>query len=143
MSASTGNPCELRLAAIKAADLMTPGPLSVRHDAPVSDAVRLMCEHRINAAPVVNDAGAAVGVISMSDVLIHNRQCADAGAVPPVPVGDVMTPAVITVDLDAPAAHVIEKMLGTKVHQLFVADRSGSLAGVITPLDVLRRIHEG
>jgi CBS-domain-containing membrane protein len=147
-----------KLEALRAADLMSSDPISVRHDAAVYDAVVLMTERRINAAPVINNAGRPIGVLSMSDVLIHERELADfrssrerRGAAegsrePDVrdrsSVGDLMTPTVITVGLDTPAPVVVEKMIAMKVHQLFVADSMGTLAGVITPLDVLRKLHE-
>jgi CBS-domain-containing membrane protein len=150
--------CRAKLEALTAADLMSSDPISVRHDAPVYDVLVLMTERRINAAPVINDAGRPVGVLSMSDVLIHERELADFRRCRERPsaaigsrepdvrdgssVGDLMTPTVITVGLETPAPVVVEKMIAMKVHQLFVADPMGTLAGVITPLDVLRKLHE-
>jgi CBS-domain-containing membrane protein len=148
----------IKLEALTAADLMSSDPISVRHDAAIYDALVLMTERRINAAPVINEAGRPVGVLSMSDVLIHERELADvrrarerhSAAVgsrqPDVrdgsSVGDLMTPTVITVGLDTPVPVVVDKMIAMKVHQLFVSDPMGTLAGVITPLDVLRKLHE-
>jgi CBS-domain-containing membrane protein len=147
-----------KLETLAAADLMSSDPISVQQDAAVYDVLVLMTERRINAAPVINDAGRPVGVLSMSDVLIHDRELADfrrarerrSAAIgsrePDVrdgsSVGDLMTPTVITVGLETPAPVVVEKMIAMKVHQLFVADPMGTLAGVITPLDVLRKLHE-
>jgi CBS domain-containing protein len=147
-----------KLETLSAGDLMSPNPISVRYDAPVYDAVVLMTERRINAAPVINDAGHPVGVVSMSDLLVHDRELADfrrarerrsaviGSREPDVrdasSVSDLMTPTVITVGLETPASTVVEKMIAMKVHQLFVADPMGTLAGVITPLDVLRKLPE-
>jgi CBS-domain-containing membrane protein len=144
----------LQFQALTAADLMSSNPISVRHDATVYDAVLFISERRINAAPVINDAGRAIGVVSMSDILIHDREFAqlcrtwDRGQgtsgnpSDATTVSDVMTPTVIMVDLDTPAPKVVERMLAMKIHQLFVCDAAGILAGVITPLDVLRKLHD-
>jgi len=42
----------------------------------------------------------------------------------------------------APASFVIEEMVGLKVHRLFVVDETGVLVGVISALDVLRRMTQ-
>ena len=56
-------------------------------------------------------------------------------------VGDLMTPTVFTVRLDAPSAQVVEDMLALRVHRLFVVDDGGVLVGVVTATDVLRRLE--
>jgi CBS domain-containing protein len=53
-----------------------------------------------------------------------------------------MTPAVFTVSLETPAREVVRRMLELKVHHLFVIDADLALVGVISPLDVLRRLEE-
>lgn len=160
MNPVPADPCRLKLHALTAAELMAPNPISIRHDASIYDAVVLMTDRRINAAPVINDAGRPVGVISVSDILIHDREFADSCAdraqrtagvgggvalerpvTDATTVSDIMTPAIITVDLATPAALVVDKMLGMKLHHLFVADGMGTVAGVISALDVLRRLH--
>src|SRR5829696_4562543 len=57
MSANASSTGRLNLGAVTAAELMAPNPISIRHDAPIYDAVVLMTERRVNAAPVINDAG--------------------------------------------------------------------------------------
>jgi CBS domain-containing protein len=57
-------------------------------------------------------------------------------------VGEIMTPAVFTVSLETPARKVVRRMLELKVHHLFVIDADLDLVGVISPLDVLRRLEE-
>jgi CBS-domain-containing membrane protein len=117
---------------------------------------------------VIDEAGRPVGVVSQSDILVHDRERADY--VEPVPeyyerenlterlgerappgfqveradqaqVKDIMTPVVFAVAPDCPAPEVVEEMLNWKVHRLFVVDRDGVLVGVISALDVLRRLR--
>lgn len=159
-------PAVLTLRAETAADLMTASPLSVRHDATIGDAAAFLVAHEISAAPVIDDAGHAVGVISHTDVVRHNSEVAlhdphDAEyyrafdrRCPPamreavygqkaetVRVCDVMTPVVVQVSAQDAAVSVIAKLLALKIHRLFVVDQAGTLVGVISTLDVLRCLH--
>ena len=63
----------LTLRARTAADLMIPNQISLRANASVTEAMMLFTEKRIAAAPVIDDAGQPIGVISRSDLLVH--QC--------------------------------------------------------------------
>jgi CBS domain-containing protein len=154
----------LVLDAATAADLMVPGPVSIEADATVAEAVDLLIGKGFSAAPVIDESGRAVGVLSRSDLLIHGRERrggavpdyytrADlAGDTPETPacrpvrdegvrVCDLMTPVVFTVAPDAPVRRVVGDMLALKVHRLFVSDREGVLIGVISALDVLQHLR--
>ena len=149
----------LTLMAETAAELMSVNPVSVLADASVTEAAALLADRGFGAAPVINDAGHPVGVISRTDVLVHSREQArhvpaddrcdwdtppreasgfSIEVVDPTPVCDIMTPVVFTVSPDTPAERVVEQMLMLKVHQMFVVDNDNVLVGVISGLDVLR-----
>jgi CBS domain-containing protein len=154
----------LVLDAATAADLMVPNLVSIEADATVAAAVELLVGKGYSAAPVIDESGRAVGVLSRSDVLIHGRE-RSRGAVPDyytraelteggtetpayrpdrdagVRVSDLMTPVVFTVAPEAPAARVVGDMVALKVHRLFVSDREGVLVGVISALDVLQHLR--
>jgi len=158
----------LTLWAQTAADLMMPNPVSVAEDATVREALVLLLDHGYSAAPVIDKAGRPVGVLSRSDLLMHDREKVEHAL--PLPefyhrselalpggehlprgfqvekvdktrVRDLMTPAVFSVAPDAPAFQVIEEMLGLKVHRLFVVDHDGVLVGVISTFDILRHLR--
>jgi CBS domain-containing protein len=157
----------LALRAETAEDLMTPNPISVEADALVGEAIALLIDRGISAAPVIDRAGRPIGVLSRSDILVHDRECcgrADANADyyhraelttrngEPLPAGfqiesvdrtlvrDLMTPTVFAVPPESSAAEVVSEMLALKVHRLFVVDSCGVLVGVISALDVLRHL---
>ncbi len=142
---SAGTTQRLCLQAQTAADLATGNPVSLREDATLAEAVAVLIDKGIHAAPVIDDAGHPVGVLSGSDVLIHWRGQAQKGtpaeAAAPVRVRDLMTPAVFSVTSDATAGRVVEEMVTLNVHQLFVVDDSGALVGVIPALNVLRHLR--
>ncbi len=52
-----------------------------------------------------------------------------------------MTPAVFSVTPQTPADKVVEQLVQLNVHQLYVVDEDQVLVGVVTALDVLRRLH--
>src|SRR5215467_11315579 len=57
-----------------AADLMTPNPVSISANATVHEATTLLIDKGISAAPVIDRAGRPVGVLSRSDILVHDRE---------------------------------------------------------------------
>jgi CBS domain-containing protein len=158
----------LILHASTAVDVMTANPLSIRDEASVQEAVVFLTDRRISAAPVINDAGRPVGVISEADILRYEREHVEH--LHPVPdyylrseltlpsgerlpkdfevevadntkVGDIMTPIIYSVRPDTPVEDVVDQLVTRRIHRLFVVDRDGSLIGVITTLDLLRRLH--
>src|SRR5688572_11809222 len=111
----------LTLVADTAADLMAANPISLRADANVHEALALLTDRGFSAAPVIDDAGRPVGVLSRSDLLVHERERGASAAlvdqtewdvpprrlregfavevVDPARVRDIMTPVVFTVVL--------------------------------------------
>jgi CBS domain-containing protein len=144
---------------------MSPNPVSIRRDATVREAVALLTDRGFGAAPVIDEAGRPVGVVSRTDILIHEREYAhhactgnynDWDTFPepswpeglsievtdPTTVAEIMTPAIFTVPLEAPAREVVKSMRELKVHHLFVVDADLALVGVISPLDMLGHLEE-
>jgi len=131
----------LVLRARTAEELMSANPLSIRADATVGEAANFLVDRRISAAPVIDEAGRPVGVISQTDLMIHQRELMGTPpAADPSRADELMTPAIFSVGPHTPAARVVEEMLRLKVHRLFVVDRAGVLIGVISALDVLRHL---
>jgi CBS domain-containing protein len=158
----------LRLHAVLAEDVMSPNPVSVREELTVHEAVVFLTERRISAAPVINEAGRPVGVVSEADILRHDREHAEhlywlpqklvdreltlgSGEhldgksfeveVPDVTrVKDIMNPVIYAVRRDTPIPEVVGQLVKRRIHRLFVVDEDGSLVGVITTLDLLSRL---
>lgn len=151
MSLSTTLQTEARLFvdADTAADLMVANPISLRGEATAAEAIRLFTEKGITAAPVIDDSGHPIGVVSRSDLLIHQAEAdkhrpetpRDGGPRALVTVADLMTPAVFAVCADTPVQQVVRDMLGLHVHRLFVVDKDGTLVGIITAIDVLKHLR--
>jgi CBS domain-containing protein len=144
MTAALTNQTALTLRAWTAADLMTTNPISVRENGMVADAVVLLTRKGFHAAPVIDASGRPVGVLSYTDILVHERARREEGSAgfDEARVRDLMTPAVFSVPVDAPAARVVGEMVAMNVHQVYVVDAAKVLVGVVTALDVLRQLGE-
>jgi CBS domain-containing protein len=158
----------LTLTAETAAELMTPNPVSIPEDATLREALALLTDRGFKAAPVIDAAGRPVGVLSSTDLLVHEREEVEHLTVEPefyhraeleaagerlgkgfqvervdrTRVRDLMTPAVFSVAPETPADRVIAEMVALRVHRVFVVDDSGVLVGVISALDVMRRLEK-
>lgn len=130
----------LALRASNADELMTPGPLSLSSSATVAEATEFLTERAFGAAVVIDDAGHPLGVVTKTDVLVHARQRKPGLEPDDTPVTEFMTPAVFSVRPDTPARSVVEQLLALNVHHLFVADPAGVIVGIISPIDVLRKL---
>jgi CBS domain-containing protein len=140
-SLATAN--RLTLCADTAGDLMVASPTSLRSSATVEEAIALLADRGLSAAPVIDDAGHPIGVISQSDILLHkreSRQPPGSGQAASL-VQDLMTPAVFSIAQEVPATRVIEDLLALNVQQLFVVDEGGALIGMISTRDVLRKLQ--
>jgi CBS domain-containing protein len=135
-------PSRLTLDTRTASDLMTPDLVSLREDATFHEAVALLTDKGISAAPVIDVAGRPVGVLSLADIVVHDRESGFHVERPGLTrVRDMMTPVVFSITPDAPARRVVEDMVALKVHRLFVVDADGVLTGVISALDVVKHLR--
>jgi CBS-domain-containing membrane protein len=145
MQGNSPNPARMVLEPLRAADLMSANVISVRAEATVSEAITVLTGRGFRAAPVIEESGRPVGVLSRADVLVHEREELALGATAsadPTRVRDIMTPVVFSVTPQTGADKVVEQMLELNVQQLFVVDQQGEyVVGVITTLDVLRRLQ--
>src|SRR5262249_4622132 len=130
----------MTLRANTAAELMYGGPVSLHSSATVAEATAFLTEKAFGAAVVIDEAGHPLGVVTKTDVLVHARQRRPGLEPDDTPVTEFMTPAVFSVRPDTPARSVVEQLLALNVHHLFVADAAGVIVGVISPIDVLRRL---
>ncbi len=158
----------MSLDAACAADLMKSNPVSIGENASIQEAAALLTDKGFSAAPVIDEAGRPIGVVSRSDIIVHDREKLDyftqvpeyyeeaeltarigiaprngfqVVSVDPTRVGDIMTPIVFSVTPGTPARTVVRQMLELKVHRIFVVDEAGTLVGVVSATDVLHHLR--
>ncbi|MCE9530963.1 MAG: CBS domain-containing protein [Planctomycetes bacterium] len=153
------------LKARMAEDLMSENPISLPREASVQEAIALLADRAFDAAPVIDANGRPIGVVTVTDILVHDREYVrylKTGDMTPrtdvrahgqklpedfgieivdrTKVEEIMTPGIFTVERHLPAAEVVQQMLKLNVHHLFVADSDGTLVGVISTCDILRQL---
>lgn len=134
----------LILDAVRAAEVMTPNPMSLRAEATVPEAIAWLTEKGFSAAPVIDPSGRPVGVVSRTDILVHERERLRSARTlddDSTTVADIMTPAVFSVTPQMPIERVVEQLLTLNVHQVYVVDEHQALIGVISAQDILRHLH--
>ena len=120
----------------------------------------ILVENGISGAPVVNEHGKIVGIVSITDVVRdqHERgetedheevRLPSGGGVnyspgpgfrvmdPGATVADVMSPKVITIKESTPIAEAAALMAKNHVHRLPVVSDAGKVVGLVSSLDIL------
>lgn len=120
-------------------DYMAAHLVKFKPDTDVLDAVHELVKHRIAGAPVVDDHGEVVGMLSEFDcmkVALDAGYYGDAGG----PVSDFMTPNVESVDADMSIVDLAEKFINTR-YRRFPVMTENRLVGQISRRDVLRALE--
>ncbi|ELR96805.1 putative transcriptional regulator, contains C-terminal CBS domains [Gloeocapsa sp. PCC 73106] len=144
---------------------MTPNPLTVQPETPLSEAIKILAEKRISGLPVVDDEGALVGVISDTDLMWQ-----ETGVEPPPyimfldsviylenpkryekeihkalgqTVGEVMTSKPITITPEQSMREAARVMHDKNIRRLPVIDTEAKVVGIITRGDIIRTMANG
>lgn len=149
---------------ITASDLMNPEVLTVREDMTVVDLAAFLVDNEITGAPVVDEGGRLVGVVSVVDI----AEAESEGVAPAssdfyeqsweeglseevmgemeelegdLLVADIMTPAIYSVDEESTVSEIASTMLGQHLHRVLVT-RGEKVVGIITTSDLLGLLVE-
>ena len=121
---------------LTASDVMIKDVITVRESTPLKEVARLFSERKITGAPVVDEQGKLVGVISETDII---RKTTSIGAWSPSLAGQIMTKPVVTVSPTDTLQRVCELMYNRRIHRVVVAE-GPQIRGIITTMDILRAI---
>ena len=121
-------------AAVRVRDVMTRDVRCVTATTPMRDALQLLEYHHITGAPVVDEHGRAIGVLSQTDVV---RALVGGFEVGELEVRDVMMHVAFVVAEEAPLSHAVDLLRLESVHRLPVVNRDGVVVGIVSPLDVI------
>lgn len=125
---------------LRVRDLMTGEPVTVRDNAPLTVAHRLMREHDVSGLPVVNGAGGLVGVLSRTDVMAAAGG-PESAAWQGVSVASTMTSPGLTIEADASLAVAAARMEQHHIHRLVVIEpEGGHPIGILSTSDMVRSI---
>ncbi|HAZ08020.1 MAG TPA: hypothetical protein DCZ01_05730 [Elusimicrobia bacterium] len=145
-----------------AKEIMSRKVITVGPEMTIQALARLFTDRRITGAPVV-EGGKILGVVSLTDMARRDRGSAPRGrkahsfyrkaseeeggektsVIPEIPkfnhVIDIMTPAVLSADENAPVKDLAQMLLKQRIHRLLIT-RKGKLCGIVTSMDLLRAL---
>ncbi len=134
-------------------DAMTTDVVTIKKDADIHEASRLLSEHRVSGLPVVDDENHVIGIITEADVLSmvglkrgHTfRDIVKHLLGEPMPerragskVEDIMTSPPITARPDDDIKVVAKILDDKRIKRLPVVDVEGKLTGIISRADIVR-----
>lgn len=114
---------------MKARDIMTPNVISVREDNTVEDAARLLARHHISGLPVINTAGALVGLMTEFDLISKQGHF----------VNEIMSRNVISVGVDTEVEAIAQLLASQHFRRVPVLDE-GKVVGIVSQADLVRQI---
>ena len=128
---------------MKIQDIMTKDPSCVTPDATVREAAQVMSRENVGIIPVVDERSAKrlVGVVTDRDIAIR---CVAEGKDGTCSVRDVMSADKLATcaegdDVDS----LMETMRSEKVRRIPIVDERGSLVGIVSQADVVRKARDG
>ncbi len=147
----------------KAKDIMTKNVICVKPDMRINELNKVFIRDRINGAPVVDENGDLIGVVSKSDIVnydlkkgMHASSMSDyynsTGLEPQqmtddfitdtltftdATVKDIMKPNVITGQPDDSIQDLSREMYDKKIHRLVIVE-GNKVAGIVSTLDILK-----
>lgn len=145
---------------------MTTDVVAVQATDPVPDAVRRLVEAGVDGAPVVDDEGRLIGMLSASDVMVQDahlhlptaialfgvsmnlpgqaaRYDHDLRRALASSVAGLMAPDPLTIAPDATMSDAATRLHDADVSRLPVVDAAGRLVGIVARGDVLRYLVDG
>lgn len=151
-----------------ASDLMTRDVLTVQADWPLRWLADFLLQHGISGAPVVDNEGHLLGVVSHTDLIRHEDLAGRERPHDALPayyqtlldrydeedltsfrfeetndtrVRDIMTPSIFQVTPNTPAQEIAEIMLRGQIHRLFVTEAQ-QVIGIVTAMDLLQVVRD-
>ncbi len=130
--------------------VMTAPVTAVSPDTPFKTLVAIMAEHGLNAVAVLDDAGRIAGIVSESDLMRKEEYQEDLAVRRPphshehrvraegLTAGQVMSSPAITISAQDSIVAAARAFDRAHVSHLVVTEADGSLAGIVTPRDLLK-----
>jgi CBS domain-containing protein len=152
-----------------AKDIMQSQVVTVSPDAPLHSTQRLFYEEGIQGAPVVDEQGRVVGMITSTDILRAAAEAAESAAsaagygrddldssgglfpldsaefqerLQDVTVADFMTEGAVHVAPSTPICEIARIIRENKIHRLLVVE-NGALRGIVSTFDLVTLLEKG
>jgi CBS-domain-containing membrane protein len=121
-------------------DIMSSDVFTLAASCPADQAAWELSVRGFTGAPVRDESGRLVGVLSRSDLADPER---NEGGLQAKEVSDLMTPAMFTLHPAAPVIQAIKLMVREGIHRVIVMDERRQMVGIVTSSDVLHALVRG
>jgi predicted transcriptional regulator len=155
-------PKYIPLLELTASDVMSRDVMVVPRKMSLRAAAHMLAQVHISGAPVVDDRGRCVGVLSVTDVIhwlsqgdreakqrdsdleriCSDWQLIDLTVVPADEVCRYMTTDVVTALTGTPIGELARKMLDARIHRIIVTDAEGRPIGIVSSTDILAAVAQ-
>ena len=120
---------------MKVQEIMTPRPISVGPDEPVTAAARLLSRCNLGAVPVCDAQGHIRGMVTDRDIALR---CVAMGNSPSLKISEIMSRNIAAVEASESVENAARLMGERQVRRLPVTE-NGRLVGMLTLCDLARR----
>ena len=134
---------------MRAVELMRENVVTIRDGDPIEEVLDVLVGEHIHGAPVVNDAGELVGVISQLDIyfgkMTRNGKLKGGTRVDdpePLTVRDVMTAPAVSAVEDTDIVDLCRLMYRLRIHRVPIV-REDKVLGIISSLDICNALATG
>lgn len=157
-----------KIGGLTVSDVMQHNVLAVDADWPLDKLAGFLVDNSISGAPVTDEKGELVGVVSLTDLVRHSSMTEKDTETArthdvylydlerhmsheelrvfhtqyesPIQVREIMTPMIFKVSEEDSLQDVAAAMLKGRIHRVFVT-RGSTLTGIVTALDMLQVIR--
>jgi CBS domain-containing protein len=155
---------QIRCTDLRGEEIMSYPVVTVPMTATLREAAKVMVERNLSGLVVRDKAGKGIGVVTATDVVRHQieHRCAVVSEeqkermrseasqrmespafqlenVDDLPVGDVMTPYILTLPATATIGTIARQMVERHIHRVLL-ERDKKIVGIVTALDIARAV---
>ncbi|MBI4114940.1 MAG: CBS domain-containing protein [Candidatus Omnitrophica bacterium] len=154
---------------LQAKDIMQKEVVKVPWSMSVSQLQHLLEAKRITGAPVIDDIGKLIGVVSETDIMrldpshppegeaahsyftsslderdpfLESPTLEESEETNEKTVEDIMTPWTVSVGEETLVTEIARIMVEKRIHRVLVVDQNSQLKGIVTTMDIARAVSE-
>ena len=149
------------LLSLTATDLMSRNMITLPPDMSLQAAARLLSQAEVSGAPVLDDQGHCIGVLSAIDFVLWAKeskqveqpchlenhfvtswQVVDLESLPTDQVRNYMTTDLVTASPNARIGELARLMADARVRRVIVRDEQGQCMGIVSSTDIMSAVAE-
>jgi len=122
---------------MNAKDVMTRDPITIKPTTTVAEAIKCLIDNKVSGAPVQDDAGNMIGVVTEKDLIVSYDFLQDINSA----VASFMSKDIISVNEETPVEEISKLLVQRNIKRVPVTE-GDKVIGIVSRRDVLRYILE-